>query len=163
MITHKMVLLAVAPALGALVVATAGAQAHSVSARDSAAAAAEPPTVLPTIIGVHRKRASRPSAASSSIPYPTTITAAGPVFSTAGGQTYIDEGPAPVAESVIIEEIPVGVPFYGRNGLHNAWRERFDYNRHRQDGWRERRRPAAAPRAPRATPVPIGVFAPHRP
>lgn len=162
MITHRMVLLAVGPALSALAVATADAQARPVSAKDSTAAAAEPPTVLPTIIGVRRKAAKRPSAASSPIPYPTTITAAGPVFSTAGGQRYIDAAPAPMPASVIIDDLPFGVPFYWRDGWRNSWRERLDHDPRRQDGWRERRRTTPTSGAPRTAPVPIGVLAPRR-
>lgn len=164
MTRHRVALITVAAPLAtalatALLIATAGAQTRPGLTPAPTAGDLGPPTVLPTIIGVRRPSTHRSKAVLSSIPYPATISAAGPVYSTSTGQRDPVEEPAPVGEIVPVE-VPVWFPFYGRDGLQYGRYERFNsrrrQNRPEQNG-HERTGLSPSPRlapAPRLAPSP---------
>lgn len=140
----------------------------------------ERPTVLPTIIG-HRHRGGEQTAARRSIPYPTTITAAGPVVTTWAGAPgpIIIQAPDALSGAPLSVGVPgaVGYGWYGGGwyggGLPVGWYGRgLRYGDGIQDshgapllehGWVEHRDgPVLAP-PPGLAPNPHIAPAPHLP
>ncbi len=96
-----------------------------------------PPTVLPTIRGVRRTSAGEAEAASSSVPYPTTVTAAGPVVATMTNAAEPSAWSAtPTVIAPVIVETPILVRDRGDEGSRSR-RQDEDYNG-RRNGWAER-------------------------
>lgn len=117
----------------------------------------EAPTVLPTIIGVRRASAKNADAVASSIPYPTTITAAGSVTAIVAGQSEPVVVQAPAAVPVFVE-VPV---FVGeRRGERHSRAQDESYDESRRGAARQQwGGPALAP-SPRLAPTPTGSPAP---
>ncbi|MGI8548032.1 MAG: hypothetical protein ACR2M1_11980 [Gemmatimonadaceae bacterium] len=112
-----------------------------------------PPTVLPTIIGVRRPTGTA-GTGSGSVPYPATITAAGPVATLTNGSEWA-ESPGTAAAPAVVE-VPVEVPVFlgNRRGEYRALRQDEPYNGgHRWNGRDGRNGPGLAP-TPRLAPTP---------